>query len=1140
MLVASPADGLGPNKNKCANIIFHYHPNQDKVMTLTFERKLLRVMRLTSIILLTCCMHVAAKTSSQTVTYQGTNIPLEKVLTVVKKQTGYVFIYDPALIDDAKPVTISAKEMPLENFLDNVLINQQLDYEFNDRTVIIKKKNVNQRLADTKSDPPVTGIVRGPDGRPIANASVQIKGTKKGTTTDKDGRFSIEANEGAEIEISSIGFGKKVVSVNSSDDFVVILDVASSVLDEVQYIAYGQTSKRLSTGNISSVKAADIEKQPVSNPLLALQGRVPGMVITQESGIMGGPVTIRVQGQNSIGKGNDPLIIIDGVPYPSSMATTGVENTIGDNSLPSRPSPLNFINPSDIESIDILKDADATAIYGSRAANGAILITTKKGQAGPTKVIIDVQQGSGEVTRHLKMLNTRQYLDMRYEGLKNDEIPLSSITDYDLTLWDTTRYTDWQKVLTGGTAQYTNANSAISGGNATVQFLLAGTYQRQTTVFPGGFEDQRGALHFTFNNTSINQKFRLQFSGNYMMDDNRLPGIDLTQTGIVLEPIAPKLYNSDGALNWEPDASGNSTWENPLINILYRKYKNITSNLVSNLQLTYNLVPGLDVKSSFGYTKTLTNDYEFTALLASKPEERNISPSPRFAKYGFRNVNSWIIEPQVNYHRQIGRGNFNGLIGASIQQNNSDVTRINGSGYSSDEVLQNTGAALTTRSVSSYTLYRYNALFGRLNYNFQNKYVLNLSARRDGSSRFGDKNKFHNFGSAGLAWIFSEEKFAHHGMPFLSFGKLRASYGTTGNDQVGDYAYLNLYSNVSGDVPYQNGTGLRPNGLSNPYLEWEETRKLQYGMDLGFFKDRVILNITFARNKSSNQLLSYALPTITGFNSVSDNFPATVQNTSWEAVLNTINVKSKNFSWTSAFNLTIPKNKLVAFPDLKESSYKYFLIVGQPVGVQAVYHLIGVDENTGQYVVADSHGEATVTPNYDEDRTVLVDNLPRFYGGLQNTIEFKGFQLDFLLQFTKQTGTSVFFNNGAFTNPGEFFSGYSNQPITVLNRWQKPGDVAGIQRYSYNLFSQYDPLSNAIGSDANFSDASYVRLKNLSFSYRFPEKWIRNIHLQTCSLYMRGQNLLTITNYVGLDPENRNMVVLPPLRILTLGLKVGL
>jgi len=381
------------------------------------------------------------------------------------------------------------------------------------------------------------------------------------------------------------------------------------------------------------------------------------------------------------------------------------------------------------------------------------------------------------------LLPTQQYLQMRHEALKNDGVTTLSSTDYDLNgLWDTTRNTDWQKALIGGTAQYTNLSGSVSGGTANTQYLIGGTYHRETTVFPGDFSDQKGGLHFNINSVSADQKFGVQFSGNYLVDNNQLPNIDFTNTAIILAPDAPAMYNKDGTINWAPNASGTASWQNPL-SFTYATYQNKTTNLISNAVLSYKILPGLEIKSSFGYTNMQDNETIATPLIYYAPSTRPFVS--RTAVYTNSTINSRIIEPQVNYKRRISRGKLDVLIGATALQNNSNGQWLNGSGYNSDAVISDIhSAASVVVNSSIVSVYKYNALFGRINYGWQDKYIVNLTARRDGSSRFGAANQFHNFGSIGAAWIFSEEGFMKNKVSFLTFGKLKGSYGTTGNDQI--------------------------------------------------------------------------------------------------------------------------------------------------------------------------------------------------------------------------------------------------------------------------------------------------------------------------------------------------------------------
>jgi TonB-dependent starch-binding outer membrane protein SusC len=1102
-----------------------------------------RVMQVTAFILLVFTLHVAAKGVSQTITLSGTDLPLKTVIAEIEKQSGYLVIYNKEMIEDAKPVTVYVKEEPLIDFLDATFSKRGLEYVIENKSIIIKKEATLFEKLVRKFTPPIDIVARVTDeeGNPLAGANIKVVGSNKMAVTDADGMFKLKGVDAdSKLEISYVGYTKSIVSAKNG---AIKLTRNDNKLDEVQYIAYGQTSKRFSVGNVTTVKAAEIEKQPVRNPMLALQGRVPGLEVTQLTGLNGGAVTVRIQGRNSINGGLEPLIVIDGVPYPSVLANTDMEGSIGAAFFLRGGSPLNYVNPADIESIDVLKDADATAIYGSRAGNGAILITTKKGRSGKAKLGVNLQQGWGKVTRKVDMLNTRQYLDMRYEALRNNAIDLATVTpsglNYDLTLWDTTRYTDWQEELIGGTARYTNVGASISGGTASMQYLMGGTFNRETTVFPGSFDDKNGSLHFSITGTSHNQKFRSTLSGSYSYDDNHLPGVDITKLALLLAPNAPALHNANGTLNWAPNAAGSSTWDNPLLYTNSSDFSNTTKNLFASANLSYKLMSGLEVISSFGYTSLISNLYAPTRMEAYRPEDRPFAQ--RSASFSSRNMNSWIIEPKLQYTGNIGKGKIEGMIGTTVQRNSSDVLTMYGIGYSSDLLMKSILAAASFGVVTSTSsMYKYTAGFGRLNYNWDDRYLISLNARRDGSSRFGDKNKFHNFWSAGIGWIFSNENWMKQVESLLSFGKLRASFGVTGNDQIGDYNYLSLY-NTTGGIPYQGSPGLTTIRITNPHFQWEETEKSQLGIDLGFIKDRILLNATYALNRSSNQIIGYVLPSITGHTGIIQNFPATIRNTSWEFMLTTTNLNGKHFKWTSSFNLTLPANKLVKFPNIEKSSYAsgdLGVIIGQPLDVKKTYPYGGVDQETGNYFVIDNKGNPTTKPDVNKDRTVLVSGLSKYYGGFQNTFTFKGFQLDLLFQFVRTKAPKELFYYNGVDAPGTFYHFASNQPVTVLDHWQKAGDKAPVARYT-SLRSNLRMLQKS--SDEWYTyDASYLRLKNASLSWQLPAFWLQKVKLQNARLYFNGQNLATISKYTGHDPESKNLGSLPPLQMWTLGAQIEL
>lgn len=1105
-------------------------------------------MKLTFALLTAAFLNVSASGLSQTVSFSGKDVPLKNVLSEVERQTGFAVMYTDNALTGTRPVSVKARNIPLESFIQLVLKDQPLKYIIENKTILLSRKPPAIAPAEGLSPrpeaagPPLSGPVRGralDNGAPLSGATVSVKGSGHSTVTGADGLFQLNVREGDIIVVSFVGHQAKEIRVsasmiNSGNTGDIDLPLAHSKLDEVQVIAYGETSQRMNTGSVSVVSGREIEEQPVSNPLLALQGRAPGLFITQASGVPGSGVTVQIRGQNSINSGNDPLYVIDGVPYPSLLLSNqgfvlGSSGSGNTNTQSMYGNPLSYLNPGDIESISVLKDAGSTAIYGSRGANGVILITTKKGKAGQTRVDINAQSGIGQVAHKAKLLNTRQYLDMRREALKNDGMTPSLLNgDYDLLQWDTTRYTDWQKELIGNTAHYTDVEGSVSGGNEFTQFLIGGGYNRQTSVFPGNYADQKASLHFNINHASLNRKFTVALTGNYTNDNNKLPQADLTNDAFSLAPDAPPVYNADGSINWALNSAGSSTFQNPLADNL-NTWQSKTNNLVANAVLGYTILPGLNIRTSLGYTNLQSNDEMLLPLSSTPPQY--LAFSQRYASFINNNINSWIVEPQVNYKKAIAGGKLEVLIGATIQQNNSKGQQVQAMGQNSDLVLDDLGAATSVSGSTISTIYKYNALFGRLNYSWEDKYLVDLTARRDGSSRFGSANEFHNFGAVGLGWIFTKEAFFIDHLPFLSFGKLRGSYGSTGNDKIGDYQFLSTYSSIYVSSAYQNATGMAPTNLPSPNIQWELTKKLEFGLETGFLKDRILLAASYSRNRSSNQLLAYALPITTGFTSITSNFPAVVRNTSWEFSVSTINVKGASFSWSSNFNLTVPRNELVAFPNLATSTYANRLVIGQPISIQKVYHLTGVDPATGVYQFASKTNPSN--PVYTVDNNTVINTLPRFYAGFQNSIGYKSFKLDFLFQYVKQTARNVLFV--------EQIPGSAGHPqfVNVLARWQQPDQITNIQRFSSNnsTFSQYNA---ARSSDAAYSDASFLRLRNVSLSWQVKESLLNTLHMKQIRIYVQAQNLLTVTHYQGLDPETASISSLPPLRVITAGIQVGL
>lgn len=969
----------------------------------------------------------------------------------------------------------------------------------------------------------LSGIISDNTGKPIPGATIKIAEKEKVSFSDKEGKFSFTTDSpNGTLTISNVGYQTINITYGPKSFFEIILKETAGSLDDVVVIAYGTTTKRLNTGSTAKISSEEISKQPVSNPLEVLYGRVPGLVVTSTGGLPGAAVKVQLRGRTSINSAisNDPLFIIDGIPYATNNNDIGLTGRNAAGSV----SPFNSISPDDIERIDVLKDADATSIYGSRGSNGVILIQTKKGIAGKTKVNANVNYGWSTVTNSSEWMHTTEYLQMRKEGFKNDGVVMTNANAYDVLVWDTTRYTDFKKLVSNNVAKNANANLSISGGDVQTQFLIAGAYNHQGTLIPGNYANNRGSALINLNHMTKNQKFNIQFSSNYVNTKNDQTANDLSNY-LNLPPNLPELYTADGKLNW---ISGGFSFVNPLA-YLKRTYVGTTKNLIANLQSSYTFTQALKFKTSVGYNLLLSDEKSQTPI-ASQDPATNPTGTSVFANGSY---NALIIEPQLNYNKMIGELSVNALIGGSWQSNINTTNSIVSTGYTNDLLL---GTHTAGNPALSYTAneYKYAAIFGRINLNLKNKYLLNFTGRRDGSSRFGLNKRFSNFGSVGGAYIFSEEPFIKSHLPFLSFGKLRGSYGITGNDKIGDYGYLNSYSAKS--TSFQGVFGLIPTGLPNADYGWEINRKLELALELHFLKDRISFNTGYYNNKSSNQLLSYALPSQTGGTSIVANFPAKVENSGLEFELAISNIASGTFKWNSSINLSIPKNKLLAFPNLSTSSYGY-LIIGQPLSVLYGLSYSGINSQTGLPQFVKSDGSLSNTPVYATDKNPNLGNLdPKFYGGFSNDVSYKAWNFSFLFEFRKQTGTSVIgniFSNATY--PGTMF----NQPLIALERWRASGDATDLPRYTAVPSSAGNNISTLQTYNSTFrlTDASYIRLKNIALSYQVPEKLIRKIALERLRLYANAQNFFVLSHYQYTDPETQSLLKTGPLRSLSIGLQ---
>ena len=965
----------------------------------------------------------------------------------------------------------------------------------------------------------VNGRVTDKDNQPLPGVTIVVKGSLTGTTTGADGRYTLKGlPTGTMLSFSFIGFKTQEIPLNGLSQLDVQLQEDVTAIPEVTVNAgYYTVKERERTGSIARVKAKELENQPVANALSSVQGRMAGVNITQGSGVPGGGYNIQIRGTNSLRRdGNYPMYIIDGVPVALQLPSS-----LGGTILPyGEIDPLNAINPNDIESIEILKDADATAIYGSRGANGVILVTTKKGKAGlKTAFSINSSYGVSRVAGKMKLMDTQQYLEMRRQAYANDKITKYPANAYDINgVWDVTRYTDWQDELIGRTATNSLVQFSLNGGSEDTRFLISGSHNEQTTVFSDDFKYKTDNLSGSLSHHSMDNRFILNASGLFSNQSNNLIQSEITSQALRLSPNAPALYRPDGSLNWE-----NNTFTNPLA--AYEStysYKSKTFNTDINMQ--YECLPSVYVKVNGGISYTAFEELMLRPNTMYNPAS-GITPAYSQA---FKNLNqqfSWVLEPQLNYRHTFNDHQLDVLFGGTLQQTQRTALNVMGYGFESNALITNLAAAANvTITGDNRVEYHYAAVFGRVNYQYKSRYLLNLTGRRDGSSRFGVNQRFASFGAIGGGWLFSEENFLK-GNPWLSFGKLRGSYGITGSDLIGDYQYLDTYT-VSNTL-YGGNTTLYPSRLYNPYFSWEKTTKLEAALELGFLKDRLQLSAAWYRNRSGNQLVGIPLPGTTGFSSIQANLPAKLENKGLELELNTTPIQTGKFNWTSNFNISFPENKLLSFPRLEGSTYSSQYVVGYPTSIVKVYNYEGIDPKTGLYMFTDYNKDGKITS--PDDNQVIEKVAVRYFGGWSNRFTYKQWEFSFLFQFVNQRQMNY---NSMMPRPGSMY----NQPTEVLDVWSQDHSTGRYMPYSSGANAQINRLHGYFSkSTAAVSDASFIRLKNIQLGYRLPV----GKYLQDARFYVQVQNLMTLTNYFGLDPEFSLTGFLPPLKTWSFGVQLN-
>jgi len=959
----------------------------------------------------------------------------------------------------------------------------------------------------------VTGtVLSADDENPLPGVSIIVKGTAQGTITDIDGKYSIGVDsDETTLVYTFVGMAsvEKVVGNRNVIDITLSEDVTR--LSEIVITGYGQQLKTDVTGNIAKISGEDIENMPVTNFEETLQGRASGVFIESSNGKLGQGIKMRIRGSSSVTADNQPLFVIDGVPITNQNIGNPDEAPVN---------PLSDINFNDVESIDILKDASAAAIYGSRAANGVVIITTKKGSRGKTKFNLNYQTGFSNPTNKREWLNAEQYVDYLLEAAENSDLSDGiSINDedswYQFVLGRIERYsggadwengevdTNWEDLIYNENATNNRVDLSASGGSDKTRFYISGSYLDQEGILIGNsMERISGRMnldHQATDKLSFGLNMSLtRTSNDRVADDNAFstPVQLIAQT-----PITP-LRDADGNLNDRPT----TVYYNGLIDLDNTARSDITFRNLSNFYTAYEIIPGLTARAEFGVDVLNQNQDRFWASNTDGGQGVGGAGISRFVRVANYNSKAYL-----NYDFSLGNmHDFSATAGMEHQSSRTDISQVEAEGFPVDDLQKIESAANITEAFSTLNEFSFLSYFGRVNYKLNNKYLATFSARVDGSSRFGQNNKYGFFPAGSVGWIISEEGFLQDNEVF-SFLKLRASYGITGNAQIGNFDHLGLFEGEG----YNGVGGLQPTQLNNPDLTWERTAQTDIGIDFGFFNDRLTGEVDYYVKRSTDLLLDVNVPGTSGFRTQTQNL-GELENRGVELVLNA-NILTGEFKWNTSFNIAFNQNEILNLGEtdiIDDGSSRVMNVVkvGQPIGVFWGKEYAGVDPANGDALFYLNQGDnpRETTNDFNDAAFIALGNPnPDYVGGFANSFEYKNFDLNIFFQFVQ--GNEVHNVGGVFQFAGDWFD---NQQIDQIRSWKNPGDITDVPeaRFAYGNGGQ--------GRSSRYLyDGSYVRLKNITLGYNLPPQVLKRMFLNSARVYVSAVNLLTFTDYPGWDPE---------------------
>ncbi|MHC8949061.1 SusC/RagA family TonB-linked outer membrane protein [Sphingobacterium hungaricum] len=955
---------------------------------------------------------------------------------------------------------------------------------------------------DTANAGSITGLVVDDTG-PIPGVTVTVQGTNQVISTDEQGKFAIKASPSAVLVFSSVGYSNVEESVGERKSINVTMVQATNTISSVDVVAvgYGTMSRATLASSVSSIGSDEIENEVLPSITQAIQGKAGGVQVTQKSGSPGGGLNIRVRGTTSINASSDPLYVVDGIPVNSTTNFTGGSNfnfgggTQGINVLAS-------INPADVQSVEILKDAASSSIYGSRAANGVVLITTRKGQAGTSSFNFNMYEGFSQVPkeRYYDMMNTEQYQSYMQDYYKywSESNPAGVVPEQIFS--NPNVNTDWQDAIfrTAPTRSY---ELSASGGSEKTQYYTSIGYMQQGGVLLNSNFNRISARINLDHQHSEKLKFNTSINltravNDRVQEENSKEGP--TKGGIFMAPNIP-VYDASGNYSYDMVSL---TKENPVAMLELPTNNAETFRALANVSAEYKFIPTLALKTSFGADVSFIDETFFMPPNGI----RSFASSGGIGLRRNTRDQLWINETTLTYDNTFGDHYFNALGGVSVQGSRLEFVDAARSNFSSNDIEYISAGGVITGANSFPEEWAIASAFARINYNYKSKYILTANYRTDGSSRFGENNRWASFPSFAAAWRVSEEDFLTDNS-IISDLKIRASWGITGNQSIGNYARSTLYSSGQN---YIGQPGFIPATLGNKDLKWETTNQSNIGLDLGLFNNRISILADYYYKKTSDLLLAVPIETSTGFVNQFTN-SGDIENKGFEFELTTRNFVGE-FKWSTSLNMTFNRNKVLALPNnqriLGGVGELNIAEVGLPLGTFYGWKMIGVNPQTGLIDFEDANGNPTA-PTDQADRQVIGDPNPDFFGGITNTFEYKNVDLSIMGQFTY--GNDVFNYNLATGLEG--YSPSNNGLVDWVDRWRQPGDITSMPRPTPGSFD------NGAISDRFVQDGSFFRLRNITLGYTFPEAFTQNIKVSKLRVYATVQNAFVFTKYKGYDPE---------------------